>query len=654
MARLGVPGRQTGVMQDEVILAVAMILAIGVGAQWLGWRVGVPSIVFLLAAGLFVGPLTGVLEPDAILGDLLFPTVSMAVAVILFEGALGLGSQGIRDAGSTVWKLLSIGAAITLVGTAVAARYIFDIEYQLAWLLAAVLVVTGPTVVGPLVRAIGLRGRISKVLEAEGTLIDPMGAILAVLFFEGFFEQELSGPWPLELVATLTIGVVAGGLGAALIIAGFGRYLVPDQLHNVMTLATVLVVFAIADELQPESGLVAVTVMGVLLASQERVSVEHILEFNETLRTLFIAGLFILLGARIAPETLSSLGWQNGLFLVVGIVAIRPLAAFASTIASGLSWKERTFIALTAPRGIVAAAIASIFSLRLVEQDVDGAQILVAATFTVIVGTVLLSGLTARPLARRLGLIDDTKFRTVVLGSNRLARELAHTLADLGSEVSLVGMDRRNLSSARMDGLTTHHGSVINDETWEEADVEQARLFLAMSSQDEINALATRRAAQLIGRRNVFQLVPGRRRGRRGFATTPTAYGRPLFSHDASIAKIEGRIDDGWDIATTKLTREFRSKDYFREHPAAMVLGAMRRGTVALHDAGQRIVLKPGDTVISLLPPSDLGHRFNQRVSKDRGIGPEEIPTEIGNGTRPDQSPGGESSPKDPDRLSGT
>lgn len=640
-------------MQDEVILAVAMILAIGVGAQWLGWRARVPSIVFLLGAGLFVGPVTGVLEPDAILGDLLFPTVSMAVAVILFEGALGLGTKGIRDAGSTVWKLLSVGAGITLVSTALAGRYIFNIDFQLAWLLAAVLVVTGPTVVGPLVRAIGLRGRVSKVLEAEGTLIDPMGAILAVLFFEGFFEQGLTGPWPLELFGTVAIGVVAGGLGAALIVASFSRYLVPDQLHNVMTLATVLVVFAIANELQPEAGLVAVTVMGVLLAYQERVSVEHVLEFNETLRTLFIAGLFILLGARIAPETLSSLGWRNGLFLIVLIVAVRPLAAFASTIRSGLSWQERTFIALTAPRGIVAAAIASIFSLRLVEQDVDGAQILVATTFTVIAGTVLLSGLTARPLARRLGLIDDTKFRTVLLGSNRLARELAHTLADLGSEVSLVGMDRRNLSTARMDGLTTHYGSVINDETWEEADVEQARLFLAMSSQDEINALATRRAAQLIGRRNVFQLVP-ERRGNRGLAAPASAYGRPLFAHNANIEKIESRMDDGWEIATTKLTREFRAKDYFREHPAAMVLGAMRRGTVALHDAGQRIALKPGDTVISLLPPSDLEHRFIQRVSKDRGIEPKEAPTDFDSGKQPDSAVGGEDRPRDPDRLAGT
>ncbi len=653
----GLPDRQNVPMQDEVILATAVILAIGVGAQWLGWRARIPSIVFLLGAGLFVGPITGIVEPDAILGDLLFPVVSMAVAVILFEGALGLGVQGIRDAGSTVLRLLTIGAGITLVATAFAAHWIFDIEYSLAWLLAGVLVVTGPTVVGPLVRAIGLRGRVAKILEAEGTLIDPMGAILAVLFFEAFFEEQVKGPWPMALLLTVVIGLVAGALGAALIVGTFGRYLVPDHLHNVMTLATVLMVFAVADALQPEAGLVAVTAMGVMLASQNRVSVAHVLEFNETLRTLFIAGLFILLGARIAPETLFSLGWQNALFLVALVVVVRPVAAFASTIRSDLSWRERTFIALTAPRGIVAAAIASIFSLRLMEEDAAGAQVLVAATFTVIAGTVLLSGITSRPLARRLGLIEDSTFRIVVLGSNRMARGLAQSLAELGTEVALVGMDPGNLSKARMEGLTTHYGSVVHDETWTAAGVEGSSLFLAMSSHDEANVLATRKASQLIGQRQVFQLVPRRRKVKRGFAAPVPAYGRPLFAHDATIDKLDARLESGWEIASTRLSDEFRAKEYFAEHPAAMVLAVLRRGTVQLHDAGQRLEPEPGDTVVSLLPPSDLESRFIRRTTRERGVDPEEAarsePTDLDGEPRPVDS-GDDGTQRDPDRLAGT
>jgi hypothetical protein len=463
---------------------------------------------------------------------------------------------------------------------------------------------------------------VASILEAEGTLIDPLGAILAVLFFEGFFEEEVTGPWPLELLGTLLVGAVAGGLGAALIVWAFSRYLVPDQLHNVMTLATVLTVFAVADHLQPEAGLVAVTLMGVGIASRGSVSVEHVLEFNETLRTLFIAGLFILLGARIAPDTLAGLGWKNAAFLLVLVVLVRPLSAVVSTIGSGLGAGERAFIALTAPRGIVAASIASVFSLRLTEQDVDGAQVLVAATFTVIAGTVLLSGVLARPLARRLGLIDDASFRTVILGSNRMARELAGTLASLGSPVTLIGVDRRNLGSARMEGLTTQYGSVVDDETWESARVHTAGVFVAMSSREEINTLAARRAAQVIGRRNVFQLVPGRRRGGRGVPAPSTAYGRALFAPTATIDRLESRLDAGWQVAATKLTAEFRARDYFAEHPAAMVLAAVRRGTVAFHDAGQTMALRPGDTVVGLLPPSDHESRSERRRRGRRGRRP--------------------------------
>lgn len=602
-------------MNEEVIVAAAAILAIGVAAQWLGWRLRVPAIVFFLLAGLLVGPVTGVLEPDEILGDLLFPVVSMAVAVILFEGGLALGVDRIRHAGSTVWKLLSIGAGITLTSTALAAWLIFDIEPELAWLLAAVLVVTGPTVIGPLVRSIGLRGRLASILEAEGTLIDPMGAILAVLFFEGFFEEDLTESWPVELATTLGIGLLAGLLGAGLIVWTFGRYLVPDQLHNPMTLATVLTVFAAADHFQPEAGLVGVTIMGVAIASQNKVDVQHVLVFNETLRTLFIAGLFILLGARISADTLSSLGWLGLLFLVVLVVLVRPVSVFASTIGSGLELRERTFIALTAPRGIVAASVASIFSLRLTDNDIEGAQVLVAATFTVIAGTVLFSGLLARPLAGRLQLVETVGKRTVILGSNRLARELAHTLASLDTKVTLIGMDRKNLSDARMEGLTAYYGSVMNDETWQEAEVDNARLFVAMSSQDEVNALASNRAAELIGRRNVFQLVPKRRGRPRRVAATRT-HGRGLFAPDASIDKLDARLEAGWEISATKLSEEFKSKEYFAEHPAAMPLCAVRPNGVHMHDAGQRLAIRPGDTVVSLLPPSDHESRTEQRRSR--------------------------------------
>lgn len=584
---------------------VAAVLAGGVVAQWLGWRLRVPAIVFLLVGGLIAGPVTGVLDPGATFGDLLFPAVSLAVAVILFEGALGLGWRGVRAAGPTVWLLLTVGAAITLVGAAVSARYILGIEWDLAVLLAAVLVVTGPTVVGPLVRSIGLHGRVGAILEAEGTLIDPIGAILAVLVFRAAFE---SGDGPariaLDLTATLGVGGLIGLIGAGVLIVVFGRYLLPDELHNLATLATVVGAFALANAILDESGLVAVTVMGIVLASQRRVPVHHVLEFNETLRILFISGLFILLGAGIEATTLRSFEWRNLAFLAALVIAVRPLSAFASTIRSGLSGRERTFLALTAPRGIVAAAIASVFSLRLADLGVENAQILVAATFTVIAGTVLASGLGSRTLAIRLGLVDASQDDFVILGANAVAREFAAALTRHGAAVSLVDLDRREVAAARISGLLARRGSVLADETWEEAGIHRAEYFVAMTGNDEVNTLAARYAAAILGRGRVFQLAPRRPEHVKWWTRPGGVFARPLFARDANFSELQERLDDGWKLTSTGLTDQFGPDDHARTHPDALELFVVDNdGHIRLSATDHRRRPGAGDTVVALTRP---------------------------------------------------
>ncbi|MGA0330694.1 MAG: cation:proton antiporter, partial [Ilumatobacteraceae bacterium] len=385
-------------MHSDVALVIAGVLAAGLVAQILGWRLRVPAIVFLLAFGLLAGPVTDLVHPDDVFGDALFPTVSIAVAIILFEGSLAMGVAGIRTAGRTTITLLTVGSVITFAGVAVAARFVLDVEWRVAYLLAAVLVVTGPTVIGPIVKSLGLHGRLGMILEAEGTIIDPIGAIATVVVFQSFFESSDSSVAE-TLLTTFGVGVGAGLIGTAILVFVLWRLLIPDELHQVLTLTVVVSTFAVSNHYAHEAGLVAVTVLGFLLASQKRVSVRHILDFNETLRVLFISGLFILLAARIDRATLTDLEWRSILFLVVLVVIVRPVSVAGATIGVGLTRAERIFLAATAPRGIVAASIASVFALRLSEEGVPGAQIVLSATFTVIVGTVLLSGLGARPLA---------------------------------------------------------------------------------------------------------------------------------------------------------------------------------------------------------------------------------------------------------------
>ncbi|MGK2957828.1 MAG: cation:proton antiporter [Acidimicrobiales bacterium] len=606
-------------MQEQLIVVVAAVLAGGVLAQWLGWRLRVPAIVFLLAGGLIAGPVTGALDPDRIFGDLLFPSVSMAVAVILFEGALGLGWKGVRTAGKTVWLLLTVGVAVTLAGTSLAAHYILDINWDFAVLLAAVLVVTGPTVIGPIVRSIGLHGRVGALLEAEGTLIDPIGAILTVLVFEAAFAtHEGSADITTAIVATFGIGTLLGLASAALLIVAFRRFLVPDQLQNVTTLATVIASFAAANQLQDEAGLVAVTVMGIVLASQTKVPVHHVLEFNETLRIVFISGLFVLLGARIDPDTLREFEWRNIAFLAALVIIVRPLSIWLSTLRSGLSRNERFFLALTAPRGIVAASIASVFSLQLADLGVENSQILVSVTFTIIAGTVLLSSLGSRPLATRLGLVDPGRDIIIVLGANPVARAIATALEAQGAPVRLVDLDRHELVAARMTGLLAHRGSVFADKTWEQAGLHSAACFIALTSNDELNTIAARQAAAALGRKQVFQVPPGRPEHRTWWDLPTGTFARPLFARDLTYAELARRLDDHAKITATRLTERFTLDDHFHTHPDALVLFTVNaKGDIEIASDDNHRTPRTGDTIVAITRPVQVGRAPDPRPMTD-------------------------------------
>jgi CPA1 family monovalent cation:H+ antiporter len=593
-------------VHEEVVAVVAGVLAGGVVAQWIGWRLRLPAILFLLVGGLVAGPATGALDPDHTFGDLLVPFVSIAVAVVLFEGSMGLGWRTLRSGGATLWRLLTVGAVVTLVGIAFAARWALGVPWDLAALLACVLVVTGPTVIGPIVESLGLTGRLATILEAEGTLIDPLGAVLTVIVFQAAFGSTAPGtPVVAGIAATLAVGVAVGLVAAGVVVVLLSQYLVPDRLHNATILALVVLAYAGSNALRPESGLVAVTAMGVALATQRRVEVRHVLEFNETLRILFISGLFVVLAARVDRSTLASIEWRNLAFLGLLVVVVRPASVLLSTVRTDLPTVERIFLAATAPRGIVAASVASVFSLRLADQGVGGAQLLLSATLTVILGTVLLSGLASRPLATRLGLVGSGDEVIIVLGANPVAREFADALVRHGADVSMVDLDRRELSAARMSGFATHHGSVIADGTFERAGMARASSFVAMTSSDELNTLASRQAGAVLGRKKVFQLPPGRPEHDSWWALPAGVFARPLFSRTASFDELARRLEEGWKVTGTKLTEAFGVADYDAHHPGAVQLFAVdRKGAIHIRATDGATRLREGDTVVALTPPT--------------------------------------------------
>ena len=592
-------------MHSDVALVIAGVLAAGLVAQILGWRLRVPAIVFLLAFGLLAGPITDLVHPDEVFGDALFPTVSIAVAIILFEGSLAMGVAGIRTAGRTTITLLTVGSVITFAGVAVAARFVLDVEWRVAYLLAAVLVVTGPTVIGPIVKSLGLHGRLGMILEAEGTIIDPIGAIATVIVFQSFFESSDASVAE-TLLTTFGIGVGAGLLGTAILVFVLSRLLIPDELHQVLTLTVVVSTFAVSNHYAHEAGLVAVTVLGFLLASQKRVSVRHILDFNETLRVLFISGLFILLAARIDRDTLTDLEWRSILFLVVLVAIVRPLSVAGATVGVGLERAERIFLAATAPRGIVAASIASVFALRLSEEGVPGAQIVLSATFTVIVGTVLLSGLGARPLARRLGLLGDDGAHVVIVGSNDFTMALAEVLGREGVSSSLVDADRLSSRRARMRGLDSWSGSIFSAQDVHEVGLDRASVFLAATSNDELNALACRMAAETLERRHVFQLPPSRPSDSEIGRISLGLFGRSAFSMETTAERLDDLLLEGWKVSATNITKEFSVRDWKDQHvdgvPLAVIDGKKRLHVLA---AGRRRSVKGGERLVALVPPRE-------------------------------------------------
>jgi NhaP-type Na+/H+ or K+/H+ antiporter len=593
-------------MHEEVVVVVAGVLAVGVVSQWLGWRLRVPSIIFLLLFGLAAGPLTGAIHPDKTFGNVLFPTVSMAVAVILFEGSLSLSVTALRSSGQTLWRLLTIGAGTTLILTVFAARHILDVRLDLATLLASVLVVTGPTVIGPIVQTLGLHGKVGVILEAEGTLIDPIGAVLAVLVFQAAFLTEgTAGDIAAGVVITFTVGGLIGLLAGLLMMFTLSRYVIPDALHNMVMLAVVICTFAIANHFNAESGLVSVTVMGITLATQRRVAVAHVLQFNATLRVLLISGLFVLLAARVDAQTLRSIEWRNIAFMAVLVVVVRPVSVYLSTIGSSLGKRERIFLAATAPRGIVAASVASVFSLQLADIGVENSQILLSATLTVILATVMISGLGSRWLATKLRLVRERKNVFVILGANGMSRLLARALEAHGARVTLIDLDADKLATARLRGLTTYQGSVFASGTWEDVETPPGTTFAAVTAKDELNTLAASRAAEALGRKRVYQLPPGRPE-HSGWLQLPTgSIARPLFDREATYTRLMDHLEDGWDIQGVTLDEEYRMDRYEQAHPDAVILFVViAGGEIDLRATDHIRRPKPGDTVVSLVAPN--------------------------------------------------
>jgi NhaP-type Na+/H+ or K+/H+ antiporter len=615
-------------VNHEILLGLAAIFILGGLAQWLAWLIRMPSILLLLLVGFLMGPVTGYLNPDHILGDLLLPVVSLSVALILFEGGLSLRFAELRGSGAVVFNLVTWGALGMWLLSAASAHWLLSLPWGMATLFGAITVVSGPTVVGPLLQHVRPTARVSSTLKWEGIIIDPIGAMLALLVFEFLVvaaEGSVSVQGALSAVAlTTVIGIALGLVGALCLTLALSRHLIPEHLESPLVFMAVLLVFVGADQLQAESGLFAVTAMGMAMANQRRVVVRDIVEFKENLRTMLISAVFILLAARLDRAALGAVNvWALAHIAVLMLIA-RPLIAFACSLGSQLTWRERLFVGCVMPRGIVAAAVSSVFALAMQAMGIPGAEQLVPLTFLVIVVTVAVYGLSAAPLARALGLADANPQGCLIVGAHPWAREIAKLLHGRGFTTLMIDSNWSNVAAARLEGIPAHHGSALAESILDRLDLCGIGRLLALTPNDEANSLAALRFSPVFGHRGVYQLVPESKGLDLGPGETPRELrGRFLFADWMTHSVILDRFAAGGELRATPITEQFGLEE-FRAHwgdraaPLFLIREDSRLEILTVRDTPAP---RPDDTLVSLVLPDNGSPAQGEGESQSRGNG---------------------------------
>ena len=564
-------------MLELSTITLAAIGVISLACQWVAWRLRQPAILFLLVAGILVGPISGVLNPDSLLGDMLFPIVSLAVAVILFEGSLTLKFSEIRGHGKMVTNLILYGTLVTcLVGT-VAAYFALDMQLSLAMLFGAIVVVSGPTVIMPLLRAVRPSGRISNILKWEGIVIDPVGALLAVLVFEFIIASGGESSAFLSTMytfgATLVLGLTLGCASGYLLGEALRSRWLPQFLLNTGVLTFMLGVYAFSNFLVHESGLLTVTVMGIWLANMRGVPIDEILEFKESLSVLLISALFILLAARMELQAIYDLGAAVIWILAALIFIARPLAVNLASLGSDLSWQERSFLSWIAPRGIVAAAVSSLFAYRLEEIGIEEASMLVPLVFSVIVITVALQSISATPLAKLLNVRQPSSNGYLFLGANAVARDIAKAFQKLDVPVVVSDTSWENFRAARMEGLNVYYGNPASEHAENNMDLTGIGQFLAISPYKKLNAHVVYHFLDRFNAEHVFAFSEGEMEQRASHQTSGTfMQAASLFEEGLSYAKLASLYSKGARISVTRLSEEFSFEAYRKEHGANLTL----------------------------------------------------------------------------------
>ncbi|MBC8756950.1 sodium:proton antiporter [Kordia sp. YSTF-M3] len=508
------------------MLELAGIIILGILAQWVAWKLKIPAILPLILIGLLVGPIaaeylsedgTKWIEPiwngekGLFPGESLFYFVSLAISIILFEGGLTLKRSEIKNVGPVITKLITLGSTITFFGAAIVAHLTFGLSWELSFLFSGLIIVTGPTVITPILRNIPLKKDISTVLKWEGILIDPIGALVAVLVFEFISVEGDSGFTKTALIEfgkIILFGTTFGFTFAHALAFAINKKFIPHYLLNVVSLSTVLLVFVESEIFAHESGLLAVVVMGMVLGNGKLENIKELLYFKESLSILLISILFILLAANINIEDLMLLyTWETAVLFLVVVFIIRPIGVFLSTAKSKLKINEKLFISWVGPRGIVAAGIASLFGSKLMSQGVEGAEYITPLVFMIVLGTVLLNATTARLFAKVVGVFLTKSDGILIVGASKVSRLLGHYLETNGRHVVLIDSNQNNIAKAKEIGLEAINTDIYSNTLNDNIELNDVGYLMAMTGNTAINKYAIEKFSEQFGENGSFRLV---------------------------------------------------------------------------------------------------------------------------------------------------
>ncbi len=592
-------------MTHDPLLQVGLIAFFSIASQWVGWRLKIPAIVLLLLSGFLAGPLLGLIDPQALLGDFLQPAISIAVAIILFEGSLTLNFKEVKKARFAIRHIVLIGAPVGWIFMTLAGHYVGGLEWPVAITFGALLIVTGPTVIMPLLKQARLNDRAGSLLKWEGIINDPIGAVLAVLAYEYFHLTHGQNVSPSHffihtgssLVLVSGLSIVSGFALAKILNRGF----VPEYMKSAFLTSMVILLFIGCNTILHESGLIGVTLLGVTLANLGVTSINDLKRFKETLTLMLVSGLFILLTAQIDPTILLNIDWRGYGFIFVILFIVRPLTVLISSIGTTLTRNEIILASWIAPRGIVCAAVAGLMGPLLVEAGYsDGAQLLPLA-FAIVLTTVILHGLTAKPLAKKLGLSHKEGDGLIIVGATEWSLQFAQILKEEGLAVMITDRSFHALKPVRMADIPSYYGETLSEETEFNLEMGQYNKLLAATDNSAYNALVCAHFAHEFGRECVFQISAREEDDHESKQITETMRGRVFATDHMDFWAFSRLYRQGWRFKRTRVNEEFNLEEILhqKKQEKLYIVGALTSGKyIQFHEPETQDSLKNDDVLI--------------------------------------------------------